>query len=159
LERSLREGVKNVRMWGMTTIWLPCLQSNSALNSLNKARDAYNAQLQEGKEMDLDELKTLILESVNVWKNSKKRMLSRRSANVTRPSRSVEGTSTVYSQYSGLDVGFNDFIKDDFILEGDGQVALGSASIPDPVALETEEQRLERAQNECEVVEALGGVC
>jgi hypothetical protein len=36
----------------------------------------------------------------------------------------------------------NDFIKDDFIPEGGGQVASGSASIPDPVALETEEQML-----------------
>jgi len=64
----------------------------------------------------------------------------------------------VYSQLSGLqDVGFNDFIKDDFIQEGGGQVASGSASLPDPVALETEEQRLEREQNEHDVLEALGG--
>ncbi len=43
-------------------------------------------------------------------------------------------------------MGFNDFItgKDDFIPEGDGQVASGSASLPDPVVLETEEERLER---------------
>ena len=35
----------------------------------------------------------------------------------------------IYSQLSGLeDVVFNDFIKDDFIPEGHGQVALGSAS-------------------------------
>ncbi len=46
------------------------------------------------------------------------------------------GRSNVYSQLSGLeDVFFNDFIKDDFIPEGDGQVASGSASLPDPVAL------------------------
>jgi hypothetical protein len=38
-------------------------------------------------------------------------------------------------------VGFNDFIKNDFIPEGDGQVASGSASLPDPVALEVEERR------------------
>ena len=63
----------------------------------------------------------------------------------------------MYSQLSGLeDVVFNDFIKDDFIPEGDGQVASGSASLPDPVALETEEQRLEREQNERDVLEALG---
>jgi hypothetical protein len=48
----------------------------------------------------------------------------------------VVGRSNVYSQLSGLeDVFFNDFIKDDFIPEGDGQVASGSASLPDPVAL------------------------
>ena len=41
---------------------------------------------------------------------------------------------------------FNDFIQDDFIPEVDGQVASGSASIPDPVVLETEEQTLERAE-------------
>ena len=49
-----------------------------------------------------------------------------------------------------------DFIKNDFIQEGDGQVASGSASLPDPVSLETEEQRLEREQNEHDVLEALG---
>ena len=51
---------------------------------------------------------------------------------------------------------FNDFIKDDFIPECDGQVASGSASLPDPVDLDTEEQTLEREQNERDVLEALG---
>jgi hypothetical protein len=51
---------------------------------------------------------------------------------------------------------FNDFIQDDFIPEGDGQVASGSASLPDPVALDTEEERLKREQNERDVFEALG---
>ena len=46
--------------------------------------------------------------------------------------------------------------KDDFIPEDHGQVASGSASLPDPVALETEEQRLQREQNERDVLEALG---
>ena len=36
-------------------------------------------------------------------------------------------------------MGFNDFIKNDFIPECDGQVASGPASLPDPVALEAEE--------------------
>ena len=46
------------------------------------------------------------------------------------------------TQLAGLeDVDFNDFIRDDFISEGDGQVASGSAFLPDPVASETEEQR------------------
>ena len=40
-------------------------------------------------------------------------------------------------------MGFNDFIKGDFIPEGDGPVASDSASLPEPVALETEVQRLE----------------
>jgi hypothetical protein len=43
-------------------------------------------------------------------------------------------------------VGFNDFIEDDFIPEGDGQVVAGSASLPDTVALETEEKTLEMLQ-------------
>ena len=51
---------------------------------------------------------------------------------------------------------FNDFIKDDFIPEGDGQVASGSAALPDPVVLETKEQMLEREQNERDVLDALG---
>ena len=50
----------------------------------------------------------------------------------------------------------NDFIKDDCIPEGDGQVASGSASLPDPVVVEAEEQMLEREQNERDVLEALG---
>ena len=40
--------------------------------------------------------------------------------------------------------------------EGGGQVASGSASLPDPVAFETEEHTLEREQNERDVLEALG---
>ncbi len=51
---------------------------------------------------------------------------------------------------------FNDVIKDDCIPEGDGQVASDSASLPDPVVLETEEQMLERQQNERDVLDALG---
>jgi hypothetical protein len=39
---------------------------------------------------------------------------------------------------------FNDFMKDDFIPEGDGQVASGSESLPDLVDLETDAQMLER---------------
>ena len=50
---------------------------------------------------------------------------------------------------------FNDFIKDDFIPEGHARVASGSAALPDPVALETEVQRLERKQNARDVLEAL----
>ena len=45
--------------------------------------------------------------------------------------------------------------EDDLILDGDGQVASGSASLPDPAVLETEEQRLERERNEHDVLEAL----
>jgi hypothetical protein len=61
----------------------------------------------------------------------------------------------VYSQLSELeDVGFNDFIKDDFIPGGDGQVASGSVSLPDSLPLVTDEQRLGREQNECDVLEA-----
>jgi hypothetical protein len=51
---------------------------------------------------------------------------------------------------------FNDFNKDDFIPGGHGQVASGSASLPDPVALDTEKQTLEREQNERDVLETLG---
>ena len=51
----------------------------------------------------VDEVKELILESVNVWNNYKKRMPSRSSAGVTRPSRTAQGRSNVYSQLSGLE--------------------------------------------------------
>jgi hypothetical protein len=51
---------------------------------------------------------------------------------------------------------FNDFIKHHFIEEDDGQVALGSESLPEPVDLETDEHRLERGQNQHDVLEALG---
>ncbi len=50
---------------------------------------------------------------------------------------------------------FNDFLKDDFIPEADAQVVSGSASIPDPVVVETEEQMLEREQNERDVPDTL----
>ena len=74
-----------------------------------------------------------------------------------RASRSDHTTRIVYSQLSGLeDVVFNDFIKDDCIPEGDDQVASGSASLLDPVVLETEEQMLDRKQNERAILEALG---
>ena len=104
---------------------------------------------------DVDEVKTLILESVNVWKNYKKRVPSRDSQG-SRVPRIAQTTRNVYSQLSGLeDVTFNDFIKDYFIPEGDGQVASGSVSLPDPVPLETEEQRLESEQNERDVLDLL----
>ncbi len=72
----------------------------------------------------------------------KKWIPSKSSAGVTRRSRITQDTtqnrSNVYSQFSGLeDVIFNDFIQDDFIPEGDGKVASGSESLPDPVVLET----------------------
>ncbi len=53
-------------------------------------------------------------------------------------------------------MGFNDFIQDDFIVEGDGKVTSGSESLPDPVPLETEDQRLDREENERDVLEGLG---
>jgi hypothetical protein len=56
---------------------------------------------------------------------------------------------------------FNDFIKDDCIPEGDGQVASGSTPLPDPVDLETDEQRLEKVENVSAVVKhkTLKGQC
>jgi hypothetical protein len=50
---------------------------------------------------------------------------------------------------------FNDFIKYDCIQETDAQVVSGSSSLPDPVFVETEEQMLEREQNECDVNDTL----
>ena len=51
----------------------------------------------------VDEVKALILESVNAWKNYKKKMPSRTSAGVTRRSRNAQDRSKVYSQLSGLE--------------------------------------------------------
>ena len=45
----------------------------------------------------VDEVKTLILESVNVWKNYKKRMPSRSITGVTRPIRSAQGEVMLFS--------------------------------------------------------------
>ena len=105
----------------------------------------------------VDEVKELILESLKVWKNYKKRNTRWSTAGVTRGSRSAQGTSNVYSQLSGLEnVVFNDFIKDDFIPEADAQVVSGSASLPFPVVVETEEHMLEREQNDRDVLDALG---
>jgi hypothetical protein len=93
---------------------------------------------------------------LKAWTKWKKRNARWSTAGVTRGSRSAQGTSNVYSQLSGLeDVVFNDFLKDDFIPEADAQVVSGSASIPDPVVVETEEQMLEREQNERDVLDTL----
>jgi len=117
-------------------------------------------------------LNALILEAVNAWRNYKKRCLqgavqvspalllegtSSCSAGVTTRSAQDQSRINVYCQLSGLeDVVMNDFIKDDLIPDGDGQVATGFASLLDPVALETEEQRLEREKNERAVFYAVG---
>jgi len=55
---------------------------------------------------EVHEMKALILESVpdDAWRKYKKKIPSRSSAGVTRPSRSAQGTSNVYSQLSGLAV-------------------------------------------------------
>ena len=42
---------------------------------------------------------------------------------------------------------FNDFIKDDFIPEGGGQDASGSASLPDPVVFTHEFSRAVSVEN------------
>jgi hypothetical protein len=75
----------------------------------------------------VDEVKSLILESVNVWKNYKKRGPSRGShlkgpVRTEAPTR--RGMFTLNSR--DLRMVFNDFIKDDFIPEGDGQVTSGN---------------------------------
>jgi len=98
----------------------------------------------------VDEVKSQSLESVHgqmeeLQEEGAVKGQSTRGRQGVRVTRSVHTTRNVYSQLSGLeDVSFNDFIKKDFIPEGHGQVASGSASLPDPVALETEEQTLER---------------
>ena len=45
---------------------------------------------------------------------------------------------------------------DNHFPEGDDEVASGSASLSDPVVMETEDQILEREQNGLDVLEALG---
>ena len=73
----------------------------------------------------VDEVQTLILESLKAWKNYNKRNARWSTTGVTRGSRSAQGTSNVYSQLSGLeDVVFNVFIKDEVIPEGGGQVGV-----------------------------------
>ena len=48
----------------------------------------------------------------------------------------------VYCKFSGLEeVAGNDFFKDDFLPDGNGQITSGATSLPDPVALQTEEVR------------------
>jgi hypothetical protein len=62
----------------------------------------------------VEKMKELILESVNTWKNYKKRIPSMSSAGVARRSRSALGRTNVYSQLSGLeDMGFNDLTNND----------------------------------------------
>ena len=59
----------------------------------------------------VEEVKAIILESVNVWKNYKERVPSRGSQGARAP-KSAHATRNVYSQLSGLeDVFFNDFMN------------------------------------------------
>ena len=51
----------------------------------------------------LNEVKTLILESLKEWKNYKKRNARWSTAGVTRDSRNAQDTSNVYSQLSGFE--------------------------------------------------------
>ena len=89
---------------GMTTLWLPCLQSNNSIRTLTKTAQRYwleDSPLATCMMIDMngpdieavDEVKALVLESVNAWTNYKKRMPS--SADVTRPSKSAQGRSNV----------------------------------------------------------------
>jgi len=102
-----------------------------AVSAFNKARDAYNTELQKGKEIGLDEA----AQAEPVRRSEKDthdiqgtetvhaivQNVSKSSAGVTRPSSSAQGRSHVYSELSGLeDVVFNDFIRDDFIPECGG---------------------------------------
>ena len=52
----------------------------------------------------VDEVKKLILESVNSWKNYKKRIPSRNSAGVTRPRRSAQGRSNTLNLSDSRDL-------------------------------------------------------
>ena len=88
------------------------------VSDLNKSREVYNVHLNFKVEA-----KVIILESVNVWKNYKKRGPSRGShlkgpVRTEAPTR--RGMFTLNSR--DLRMVFNDFIKDDFIPEGDGHV-------------------------------------
>ena len=74
----------------------------------------------------VDEVKTLMLESLKAWKNYKKRNARWSTAGVTPGSRSAQGTSNL--------------LRVKFTLK----------------VLETEEQMLERKQNERDVLDALG---
>ena len=53
----MRKRATNVRKWGMklVTPLLFMFARKQALSDFNKTREAYNAQLQRGKEMGLDE--------------------------------------------------------------------------------------------------------
>jgi len=55
VEKAPEDGARNMSKWGMTTLWLPRLQSKRLSSALNKARDEYNTQFQRGKEMGMNE--------------------------------------------------------------------------------------------------------
>ncbi len=74
-----------------------------------------------------------------------------------RPGAHLSRADAMFSQLSGLEgVGFNDLINDDLIPDGYGQVMSGSSSLAHTVALKTEEQALEREQNERQVLDSVG---
>ena len=80
----------------------------------------------------VDEVKALILESVNAWKDYKKRVPSRGSQGARAP-RSATRRRMFTLNSRDLRMWFSLISSDDFIPEGHGQVASGSTSLPDPV--------------------------
>ena len=110
-----------------------------------------------------DEVKTIsqpiILESVNPWKNYKKRVSvvkgQSRGPCAQKHPRDRRGMFAFNSWDLRMWLSMIS-ITYEFIPDGDGQVLSGSASLPDLVVLETEDQTLKREQHECDVLETVG---
>ena len=117
-----------ITLWSHSTIRCGCSTLRSTLMMIDMNGPDIEA---------VDEVKALILESANVCKNFKKRVPS----SGPGPLRPAWEEKCWFSTLGTWGLVFNDFSKDDFIpeetLEGHGQVASGSASLPDPVVLET----------------------
>jgi hypothetical protein len=103
-----------------------------------------------------EELEKFLLAVVARFKSSKKRVPSY--SNSKRPQRASasKAKSSVLSQLSGLEnVVFNDFIDDELDSE-DVSEQRASASLPDSVPIESEEERAAREADEMAALDAVG---
>ena len=96
----------------------------------------------------------LLLSAIARFKDFKKRVPSRLFTGKRPRASSGAATSSVLSQLSGLDnVVYNDFIDDE--VDSDDEKP-ASASLPDPVLIESEEDRLSREADAIDALEAVG---
>jgi hypothetical protein len=104
-----------------------------------------------------EEVQKLVLAAVGRWKGFTERIPSRSSAGVERRRKS-QSSSNAFAVLSGLeDVVLNDFLDDESFNSSMGLESEGSSSLPDPIPIETDAQRVAREERERAELDAVGG--